>query len=55
LPRQVETRRSKIPELADLRTSGTLDQDATVVLFLRRKNLCATDAVDEVLELPFVK
>jgi len=37
LSRTVEQRQSKIPRLADLRESGTIEQDSDVVLFLYRE------------------
>ncbi len=39
LSRAVEQRESKIPRLADLRESGSLEQDADVVLFIYREDL----------------
>ena len=38
LSRAVQQREVKIPRLADLRESGSLEQDADVVLFLYRKD-----------------
>ena len=39
LSRAVETRPSKIPQLSDLRDSGSLEQDADIVVFIYREEL----------------
>jgi replicative DNA helicase len=44
LSREVEKRGSKVPQLSDLRDSGSLEQDADVVLFIYREEL--EDKVD---------
>ena len=37
LSRAVETRGTRVPQLADLRESGSIEQDADVVMFLYRE------------------
>lgn len=44
LSRQVELRQPKIPQLADLRESGSIEQDADVVLFLYREDYYERDS-----------
>ncbi|MFA5084522.1 MAG: DnaB-like helicase C-terminal domain-containing protein, partial [Candidatus Paceibacterota bacterium] len=51
LSRAVDQREIKIPRLSDLRESGSLEQDADVVMFICRKNWERNDASPEELNL----
>ena len=55
LNRQVETRDDHRPRMADLRESGSLEQDADVVLLLHRRGYYETDSDDQSAEVIVAK
>lgn len=59
LSREVDKREGKIPRLSDLRESGSLEQDADVVLFIYKKDKTPSpldeDADDNIVEIIVAK
>ncbi len=54
ISRKVEDRQNKRPQLADLRESGSIEQDADLVLLLYRENYYKTDSNND-LEINVAK
>ena len=55
LSRAVELRAEKKPQLSDLRESGSLEQDADIVIFLYRESYYKPDAADDSTEMIVAK
>jgi replicative DNA helicase len=47
LSRAVEQRQVKTPVLSDLRESGSLEQDADIVIFINRPDMMSTNAGEQ--------
>ncbi|MBX0329910.1 replicative DNA helicase [Oscillochloris sp. ZM17-4] len=55
LSRAVEQRASKVPQLSDLRDSGSLEQDADIVIFISREDIANEATPDGVADLHVAK
>jgi replicative DNA helicase len=55
LSREVEKRQSKVPQLSDLRDSGSLEQDADIVIFISREDVANETTPEGVADLHVAK
>lgn len=55
LSRAVESRPNAIPKLSDLRESGSIEQDADVVMFIYRKKMYNKESSDNTAEIHIAK
>jgi replicative DNA helicase len=55
LSREVEKRQSKVPQLSDLRDSGSLEQDADIVIFISREDSATETTPEGVADLHVAK
>jgi replicative DNA helicase len=55
LSRDIEKRQSKVPQLSDLRDSGSLEQDADIVIFIAREDVANETAPAGMADLHVAK